>query len=671
VSRRTRAKRPAYQGQKSHDSGRTADHTRHVETWSERRLRLLALATFAVVVLLDVGYVLASRGLNGQPGLRNGDRLDVGEVVGIIAPAIVGLLLAWARPRNAIGWLITSAGLTLGLSDLGQAYGERSVAFPDEHLPAGMWALSLSAPLWVWAVFIPPTLLLARYPSGRIAGRWPRRFERTALVAGGVLWIGYATSAQSVSDEVVGRVPPLHLPELVGGPLLLGGGVTLLAMAVAICLDAVRRAVKGSRDERLALLWLLTSTVLMVVLIFFSPWEWVSSVAYFGVLVSLAVGVLRYGALGIDLVIRRTLLYASLTGLVLVVFVGVVAGLARIVPSGPVPELVAAVVIAVGLGPARDRVQGFIDRLLYGERDDPFAALHRLSEPMSLDDGELLPGVLAALAEALHLQGARVAGPGEPGVPLVFAGAELGSLQVNPRRGEASLSKADERLLGSVAPLVAAVVHAVRLADDLRVERTRVLEATQAERTRLRRELHDGLGPSLTGIGLGLEAAQRSGASDALLARLRVEVTSSLEEVRRIIDDLRPSALDHQDLLSALRVRAEQVTSTGALEVDLDAPPHLPELSPSVAAAAYRIADEALTNVVRHSEAKHCRVQLRVADCLQLEVTDDGIGPGSGREGGVGLGSMKERAERLGGLFSLRATYPGTAVAVELPLVVP
>jgi signal transduction histidine kinase len=494
------------------------------------------------------------------------------------------------------------------------------------------------------------------------------------LIGFAAMWVGYATHETSVTDEVLGHRPPILLPEPVGAVVMVAAVVVILGGTVLIVGDAGRRAFRNPGPERMALLLLLATAIIAVLVVMFAPSEWMGSVAYFGVLVAVAVGVLRYRALGIEVVVRRTLVYSILTGLVLLVFVGVVTVLARVVPSGPTPQIVAATLIAIGLAPARERVQALIDRVLYGERDDPFAALQRLGTPMGVSgDADLLRDVLAALAEALRVQSASIEGPGvdtADSVPLMFGGTELGRLKVTPRSGEAGLGKADLRLISAVAPLVAAVVHAVGLADDLRVERARVVGATQAERRRLRQELHDGLGPSLTGIGLGLEAAQKRGATDDLLVRLRTEVDASLEEVRRIIDDLRPQALDDQDLLGALRLRTEQVSSAGGVAVDLDAPTYLPDLPPSVAAAAYRIADEALTNVVRHAGATHCRVQLLVDDRLHLEVSDDGVGPGAGRDGGVGLVSMRERAERLGGRFTLLDRDPGTAVLAELPLVV-
>jgi signal transduction histidine kinase len=648
--------------------------------WSDRRLRWLSAVLCALTIAAAVGYLIAGRGLHDQPALRHPYRAEPGEVFGATLTALLGLVLSWHRPRSPIGWLIGAAGLLLASCDLGQTYGMRALALPAEHLPLGTLALSLSAPLWIGTVFIPVSLVLVRYPSGAVQGRWPRRFERAVLLGLLLVYLAYAFSSSSVTDEVRGHEPPLLLPEPVAAVLGIPGVVLLIAGTAAIVGDAVRRTVRADPRERPALLLLLTASVLAAVLIFFGPAELLGSIAFFGVLVAVGIGVLRYGALGIEVVVRRTLVYAILTGLVLAVFVGVVTLVDRVLPEGQVAQLVGAIAIAVGIGPARSGIQRAIDRLVYGERDDPFAALKRLGTPMGAGNeaGDLVPEVLGALVESLRVEGAALEGPGlsvsvgdvgtaPTTVALSFGGQDEGVLRVGSRAGQRRLASADVKLIEAIAPWIAAAVHAVRLADDLKVEQQRVIAATHSERSRLRQELHDGLGPSLTGIGLGLEATQRTGASEEMLARLREEVAASLEEVRRIIEDLQPSALDGGDLVEALRRRTEQVGLATGLDVRLEAPRRLEELSEGAASAAYRIVDEAMTNVVRHAGATRCTVQVSLDDCLHIEVRDNGAGPGEPRDGGVGLASMRDRAERLGGRFTMRATTPGTLVAVDLP----
>jgi signal transduction histidine kinase len=659
-------------------TSRQADRHTRLVAWSDKGLRSAGVGVFALTVAADVVYIAASHDLRGRPGLVHTDQLDPGEVVGVLATGMLGLFLVWLRPRNPIGWLVASAGLCLGLCDAGQAYGARALVSPDEHLPLGSWALSLSAPLWIPALFIPATLVLARYPTGEIRGRWLRRFDRLAICGFAVTYAGYATATNSVTDEVKGATPPIHLPERVGGLILVTGALALLAATLLILADAVRRAIRAPREERMALLLLLTAAALAVLLVVFTPVEWIGSMAFFAVLLALALGALRYQALGIEVVVRRTLIYAVLTGGVLLAFVGIVAGLARLLPSGPTPQIVAAAVIAIGLAPARDRIQRLIDRLLYGDRDDPWAALRRLSTSMDeAADGDVVPRLVSALGAALRVRGVEIRRVGAKperwgsvdeaavAIPLRYGGNDVGELRVAARKGEAALSGTDRRLVDAVAPVVAAVLHSAKLAADLAVERNRVVDATQAERERLRRELHDGLGPALTGVGLGLEAAQRRHDVD-LVRRLRAEVASSLDDIRRIIDDLGPSVLDETDLLGAIRRRADQLR-VGAGVV---APRPLPDLPRDVEAAAYRIVDEALTNVARHAQASCCTVVLNADRGLCLHVRDDGLGIRAPRNGGVGLNSMRERAESLGGSFRLSSLSPGTELAVELPLAV-
>ena len=220
------------------------------------------------------------------------------------------------------------------------------------------------------------------------------------------------------------------------------------------------------------------------------------------------------------------------------------------------------------------------------------------------------------------------------------------------------------------------MVRSRRLTDDLARERERVVAATLAERNRLRQDLHDGLGPALSGIALGLEAADQvldrdPPAAHELLARTRTEAAAAVREIRRVIDDLRPSALDRHGLADAVR---EAAAGLGlgrpggpdfALEVD-----HLPALAAAVEEAAFRIVAESLTNVVRHADAHTCSVRLaRSADDLCISIRDDGAGVAGPRPEGIGLESMRRRATELGGRVVVELARPrGTLVTALLPL---
>jgi signal transduction histidine kinase len=201
-----------------------------------------------------------------------------------------------------------------------------------------------------------------------------------------------------------------------------------------------------------------------------------------------------------------------------------------------------------------------------------------------------------------------------------------------------------------------------------------VLAATRQERDRLRRDLHDGLGPSLSGVGLGLQAlqdAQTAGdaaTAEQLLGCIRQEVATAVGEVRRILEDLRPAVLDRTRLPDAVRQHAAAVASR-RLDVSVDTR-ELPRLPADVEAAAYRIVQEALTNVVRHGGAHHADITLTASDStLTVTVADDGHGiRGQGRDGAVGLASMRQRAKALQGTLRVDSSDQGTTVIATLPL---
>jgi signal transduction histidine kinase len=197
--------------------------------------------------------------------------------------------------------------------------------------------------------------------------------------------------------------------------------------------------------------------------------------------------------------------------------------------------------------------------------------------------------------------------------------------------------------------------------------------ATRAERDRLRRDLHDGLGPSLSGVSLGLQALdtaltvgdERTAAD--LLGRVRAEAGTAVVEVRRILEDLRPVALDDSGLAAAMRRHADAVAA--GVPVELDVAEGLPPLPPSVETAAYRIAQEALTNVARHASASRARLALAtIGNALRVEVSDDGHGFSPARAQGVGLASMRHRAETLGGTLEVTSSESGTIVVATLPM---
>jgi signal transduction histidine kinase len=206
----------------------------------------------------------------------------------------------------------------------------------------------------------------------------------------------------------------------------------------------------------------------------------------------------------------------------------------------------------------------------------------------------------------------------------------------------------------------------------LQRSRERLVSVIEEERRRLRRDLHDGLGPALAAQTLKAGSARALFTRDperaqALLEEMEVDAQTAMADVRRLVYNLRPPALDELGLAGAIRQTA--ATHSGAMRMTVDLPDELPPLPAAVELAAYRIAQEALTNVTRHARAGHCRLRLTVNEDLQLEVIDNGIGLGKAGQPGVGMISIRERAAELGGTSSIGpGRSGGTRVFVQLPI---
>ncbi len=270
--------------------------------------------------------------------------------------------------------------------------------------------------------------------------------------------------------------------------------------------------------------------------------------------------------------------------------------------------------------------------------------------------------------------------PSGPTASLPLEGADL---VVGLRKGERRLSAADSDILRMLSGPLSTALHATELLGELKVSRERLVLAEEEERRRLRRELHDGLGPLLTGVALPPTwpttwpaptcRAPNDGADGQLLARLnevRSDSRTAIREVRRIVDDLGSPALDELGLAEALRIRAARTTrrADGSdLLVRVEIPADLPRMPAAVELAAYRIATEALTNVVRHSTATTVRLRLTCDGELRCEVLDDGAVNGAWRSG-VGISSMRERAAELGGRCDVGSGPDGGHVRVFLPV---
>jgi signal transduction histidine kinase len=257
--------------------------------------------------------------------------------------------------------------------------------------------------------------------------------------------------------------------------------------------------------------------------------------------------------------------------------------------------------------------------------------------------------------------------------PMIYQADIVGQLVVATAAGDV-LTGEDRKLLQHLTRQAAVAVRAVDTATALQASRVSLVTAREEERRRLRRDLHDGLGPTLAGVTLGLHAAQTRLTGDPtgtqqLLADLEAQIEGAVADIRRLVYGLRPPALDEFGLLRAIERHAARLDESGGLVVTVEGPPEgLGALPAAVEVAAYRIATEALTNVARHSGASMCAVRIRRGARLEFEIADNGVGMDRSCMG-VGTAAMRERAAELGGDVQIgRNGGAGTLVAGWFPV---
>ncbi|MDP9380295.1 MAG: GAF domain-containing sensor histidine kinase [Chloroflexota bacterium] len=622
------------------------------------------------------------------------------SVATMIALAVVfvgtGALVFWRKPDDRAALFFS-----LTLVVFGAIWPNTLDSLANVHPALGPPSKALST--WGFASFF---LLFCLFPDGRFVPRWTR-WTAAVLVIQLVL-------AEHFPDFPLGAD---NWPAILSIPLYVG----LLGSVIVAPVYRYRRA--SGPMQRQQLKWVTYSLVMALVSfvgvgslsgvpVLNEPGVPAALYALSGpiafgmvfmlVPASVGIAVLRYRLWDIDPIINRTLVYGALTAIVVGLYVLTVGYLGAIFQTDTnlLFSLAATGLIAVLFQPLRERLQRGVNRLMYGERDEPYRVLSRLGQRLeaALVPDVVLPTVVETVREALKLpytaislgrgEHSRVVAMvgtavGEPlRLPLLYHGEQVGELLLGRRIGESTFSPADRRLLADLARQAGVAAHAVQLTSDLQRSRERLVTAREEERRRLRRDLHDGLESRLAALNLQVGALrglirQDPDAAEETVAELRGEVRAAIADIRRLVYELRPPALDELGLVAAIRQRASQFYMSEAteqhsvLQVTVDAPEQFTRLPAAVEVAAYRIAEEALTNVARHARARSCTVRLTIAEGeLRLEITDDGVGLPANRRAGVGLLSMRERAEELGGSCDIEMMREGgTRVLARLPVV--
>jgi signal transduction histidine kinase len=415
---------------------------------------------------------------------------------------------------------------------------------------------------------------------------------------------------------------------------------------------------------------------------------------------SIIVAILHYRLWDIDLVVRKTLVYALLTAALAGVYFVSVALLQLIFAfaagqTSPLAGLISTLLIAALFQPLRERLQRGVNRLLFGERDDPYAVLSKLGRRLqdTAEPDETLAAITATLCQALKLPYAAILLQSTDGSrltaastgrktafvrewPLRFQGLPVGWLAVATRSPSEGFTVQEETLLADVASHAGAAAHAAQLTASLRESRERLVLAREEERRRMRRDLHDGLGPTLASQTFALDAAidlleSDPSAAAELLRNLKTQNQALVADIRRLVYALRPPSLDELGLSDALDALLQQLSAHTSTRIALHLEPGaVDNLPAAVEVAVYRLVQEGVNNVLRHAGAANCAVECRrEGGRLVLIIRDDGRGIDSDARVGVGMFSMRERAEELGGSLTASPILPsGTLVTATLPV---
>lgn len=441
--------------------------------------------------------------------------------------------------------------------------------------------------------------------------------------------------------------------------------------------------------------------------------------------VTLGISMLRKKLWDIDPIVSRTLVYISLSAVIIILYSVTVWYLSILFQTGQnmIFSLFAAGVVAVLFAPLKDKLQRLVNRMLYGEQYDPFSVLVKLGNRLkeSLSPEAALETVVKTVKDSLRVPYAAIGleqnGAGEPllvasagegerpphttPIPLTAGGGTVGTLHIAARSPGEAFTEADHKLIGALARQAGIVVQSVKQAMDIRLlvsdlqeSKEQLIFAREEERRSMRKNLHDDIAPRLAAMRLTASLVTdwiRKDPDKAIdiMSQFKQDIGDTVEEIRGIVYDLRPPALDELGLIGAIRQRIEQlhniqvvkeITDSVPLHITLDAPERLPMLPAAIEVGAYRIATEALVNVVKHARSDSCRVRIAMqpsvhGDELIVEVRDNGIGlqdtnaKSEGTVGGLGLTSLRERAQELGGTSVIESVpNEGTCVFARLPI---
>ncbi len=687
--------------------------TERTTRWAAVAVGLSAAAlTLANVVLLAFGHEALT---NAQGDLF----FDVISVIGTVLYVAIGLLIA-VRARNVIGWFLAAVGISTGVVTLGNAYGAVGlVTFPGS-LPAVEEVLTALSQFWIFAL-VGITLVLLLFPDGRPPS--PRWRPVLWMGIGGAVasYVLFLLKPMPVAPSgTAGSFPnPFGVASLLGvvGPaLVIAAWVTV--EAVVFCFAGlIQRFRHGDAELRQQIKWLglvaaaggacvLSSLASLIAcgcdetIVGVVAFTALILIILFGVPASIALALFKYRLYDLDLVVSKALVYGILAALFTLVYVALVIGVGTLVGDrgNSFLTIVTAVAIAVAFQPVRERVRHLANRIVYGKRATPYEVLSEFSDKVAsaFAAEEVLPRMAQILATGTGASSARVwlrygeelrpaaswpengtvpvgvenEAPGgfgerEDGVEVRHLGELLGALSVTMPPSD-PMNPSKERLVRDLAAQAGLVLRNVRLIEELRASRRRIVTAQDERAKQLERNLHDGAQQQLVALGVQLNLARRLAERDApemaaTFEGLQAAATDALENLRDLARGIYPPLLADQGLVAALDAQARKA----ALPVEIEGE-GIGRYPQEVEAAVYFCCLEALQNVAKYANASTARVRLADRDgTIAFGVVDDGAGFDPTRtQLGTGVQGMKDRLEALGGSLTVESS-PGAGTKVS------
>jgi signal transduction histidine kinase len=682
--------------------------------------RRIAIGVVALtIVLLVVRYVLAisTGSLADQHGLTFNVIYGVGVVVFGGLFVSVGWSIVARRPDNAIGWILIAIPLIGALALFCGDYATQALKVDPGSLPFGRAAAWVDRWLIVVVLcsFLPLFLL---FPDGHLPSRRWRPVLWVAIGAPAITLLAFALTpgpmtgafADLVGVTVMNPLGIDALAEPLHAITVVGGFVSFL-MVFPACAAIVVRYRGAAGEVRQQIRWLafvgIVFTVELVVGIVVtsligdstSLGEQVGS-AFFalwfltligGIPIACGVAILKYRLYDLDVVIRKTVVFGLLAVFITVVYAAVVIGLGALIGGNDTSwSFVAAAVLAIVFQPARDRARRLADRIVYGERATPYEVLAafsaRVGDAYGADD--VLPRMAQVLANGTGASSAtvwlRVGGDVHPmatfpadaapardhAVGVVHQGVQLGELSVTMPPSD-PIDPAKEKLMGDLAAQAGLVLRNVRLIEELRASRQRLVAAQDEERRKIERNLHDGVQQQLVALNVQLGLLGKTADRDpakvpAMASMLQERATEALDDLRDLARGIYPPLLADQGLAAALQAQARKAAVPTTVESD-----GLGRYERAIESAVYFCSLEALNNIAKYADASSATIELAQDDGrLRFVVRDDGAGFDTDATAyGTGLQGMADRLDAIGGSIVIEsAPGSGTVVVGTVPI---